>query len=95
MFTTGKTVQTSAIHHEQQNNPEFAKNLREAYGRYLQADWGDTSASDKELNDSAVKNGDDRILAVYNIRTSEGIRKVFIVTEYDRSVTTILFPEEY
>lgn len=95
MFTTGKTVMTSGIAHESQNDPEFAKSIREAYGRYLKCDWGDTSESDKGLNDEAVKNGDDRILASYNVRTGEGTKKVFIVTEWDRSVTTILFPEEY
>jgi hypothetical protein len=43
------------------------------------------------MNDQAVKNGDDRIMGVYP--TDEG--DIWIITEWDRSVTTILFPSEY
>jgi hypothetical protein len=45
---------------------------------------------DKELNDLAVKTGE-RILEAYE--TSKG--KIWIITEWDRSATTILFPNEY
>ena len=43
------------------------------------------------MNDNALRNGNDRILAAYD--TSEG--KVYIITEHDRSATTILFADEY
>jgi hypothetical protein len=46
---------------------------------------------DMQSNDDAVKTGNDRILAAYN--TSEG--KVYIITEWDRSYTTLLFANEY
>ena len=42
------------------------------------------------MNDNALKDGE-RIVAVYNI----GDDKIYIITEWDRSVTTILFPSEY
>ncbi|MDE6020535.1 MAG: hypothetical protein K2H01_06040 [Ruminococcus sp.] len=47
---------------------------------------------DKALNDAAVKNGDERIFAAYIDSTG---RKIWIITEWDRSATTILFPSEY
>lgn len=43
------------------------------------------------MNDDAVKNGDDRIFARYN--NEEG--DIYIITEWNREVTTILFPSEY
>ena len=43
------------------------------------------------MNDDATKNGDDRIFARYN--NEEG--DIYIITEYDRSATTILFTYEY
>ena len=57
----------------------------------MSADWGDMCRSDRELNDSAVKSGNDRILAAYE--TCEG--KIYIITDRDRSYTTILFAADY
>lgn len=45
----------------------------------------------KKMNDSAIKNNDDRILAKYNY----GETAIYIITEWDRSTTTILFVDEY
>lgn len=46
---------------------------------------------DKKKNDKAIASGEDRILASY--KTSEG--QIFIITEWDRSYTTIMFADEY
>ena len=56
------------------------------------ATGGNTCPDDTKMNDEAVKNGDDRILAVYE---DKKYGKIWIITEWDRSVTTILFPSEY
>jgi hypothetical protein len=53
-------------------------------------DWGELCPEDKESNDNAVKHGG-RILSSYIV----GDQKVWIITEADRSVTTILLPSEY
>ena len=60
------------------------------YGKYCKCDWGDTCEEDVRSNNEAVKNGE-RILAAYMY----GDTKIWIITEWDRSATTILFPEEY
>ena len=59
--------------------------------RYMQGDWGNLCESDKQLNDSALKYGD-RIFASY---TDANDRKFWIITEADRSATTVLLPEDY
>jgi len=59
--------------------------------RHLAGDWGDLCVEDKRLNDEAVQDGS-RILSAYS--TSRGA-KVWLITEADRSATTILLPDEY
>lgn len=54
-------------------------------------DWGHLEASDWEANDQALTQGT-RILSVYN---AENGTKFWIITEADRSVTTVLLPEDY
>jgi hypothetical protein len=52
--------------------------------------WGDVCAEDAASNDRAVENGS-RILSEYHV----GSVRFWIITEWDRSVTTILLPSEY
>ncbi len=59
--------------------------------RHAAGDWGEVDAHDQRANNRALKDGT-RILSAY---TLPGGRKVWIITEADRSATTILLPEEY
>ncbi len=65
--------------------------LAEALDRHAHGDWGDCCNEDKAANDQAVDGGD-RIFSVY--RSKAGV-KFWIITEWDRSATTILLPGEY
>ena len=58
--------------------------------RHASGDWGELDPHDRRENWRALKNGW-RILSSYPI----GEQRVWIITEADRSVTTILLPEEY
>lgn len=58
--------------------------------RHQLGDWGDLSDEDKAANDWAVQN-QDSVLSVHRIED----RRIWIVTEGDRSSTTILLAEEY
>lgn len=62
-----------------------------ALQRHEQGDWGVVCDEDKQSNDEALIEGN-RVLSAY-----DSVRKVrfWIITEADRSVTTILLPEEY
>mgnify|MGYP000163561286 CR=1 FL=1 len=59
--------------------------------RHRAGDWGDLCAEDVEANKAALAQGL-RVLSVYHDRSGT---KFWIITEADRSVTTILLPEEY
>lgn len=62
-----------------------------ALSRYIDYDWGEVNKEDKQANDNALKRGE-RVLGVYRDRNGN---KFWIITEADRSVTTILLPEDY
>lgn len=59
--------------------------------RHNSGDWGDVCQDDREANDQALLNGA-RLLSAYR---SQNKVKFWIITEHDRSVTTVLLPEEY
>lgn len=59
--------------------------------RHVTGDWGDLDESNRQENDRSLKDGF-RLLSAY--RSIAGIR-FWIITEADRSVTTILLPEDY
>lgn len=65
--------------------------LMKAVSRHLTGDWGDLDAEDKQANEDALKHGS-RLLSAYH--TASGT-KFWIITEWDRSVTTVLLPSEY
>ena len=91
MKDLGQLVVTSSIDLAIINDSVFNHEIKGSLERYMNHDWGETSEDGVELNNDAVINNDDQILAVYN--TSRG--DIWIITEWDRSVTTILFPSEY
>ena len=58
--------------------------------RHATGDWGELCAFDRRQNEIALRDGH-RVLSSYPV----GERRVWIITEADRSGTTILLPEEY
>lgn len=60
--------------------------------RHLRGDWGCVCDSDKRANDQALKDGT-RLLSAYKLR--DDATRIWIITEADRSATTILLPDEY
>lgn len=58
--------------------------------RHVSGDWGDLDDADKLLNEHALQNGA-RLLSRYDV----GGSVFYVITEHDRSVTTVLLPEDY
>ncbi len=59
--------------------------------RHHCGDWGDLCDEDKQANEEALAEGF-RLLSCYQV--GDG-KRIYIITEHDRSVTTALLPEEY
>ena len=59
--------------------------------RHQCGDWGELCEEDKKSNEDAVQDGS-RILSAYHLST--GV-KIWIITEWDRSATTVLLPSDY
>lgn len=87
-FELGKTLITpgalEALREARQAPHEFLL-------RHVAGDWGELSEDDRRENELSLQNGF-RLLSAYS--TSKG-QKIWIITERDRSATTILLPDEY
>jgi hypothetical protein len=59
--------------------------------RHARGDWGDVPEEDNETNLMALATGE-RLFSAYDV--GGGVR-LYVITVADRSVTTVLFPEEY
>jgi len=62
----------------------------ELLARHATGDWGETCAFDRRQNEIALREGY-RVLSSYDVLAG----RVWVITEADRSITTILLPEEY
>lgn len=86
-FRLGLTVATpGALDLLRANNVEARALLK----RHIVGDWGNVCKDDKRENDWSLAN-DARLLSSYPV----GDGKVWVITESDRSATTILLPEDY
>lgn len=90
-FELGALVVTRAVDIAMKEDRVFTDFVLRSLDRYVQKDWGDTCENDATANDEALSNNDDRLLAVYK----HDNKTIWIITEVDRSATTILFPEDY
>lgn len=94
-FATGQTVMTRGVYDLADMEPEFRDFALLSFARHICGDWGDLDPEDKESNDEALLNGD-RLVSAYEYPDPEHKDwKIWIITEWDRSATTILFPHEY
>jgi len=72
------------------------KTINDLVTRHLMGDWGNICEEDKESNRQAIKEGY-RILSCYDLKQYgyDDVERVYIITEADRSYTTLLFVSEY
>jgi len=87
-FSPGQVVMTAGVDElVRQGRLNPSSYLR----RHLRGDWGDLDDCDRRSNDAALKSGD-RLFSSYQVTPT---LKLWIITEWDRSVTTLLLPSEY
>jgi hypothetical protein len=85
-FVLGQTTMTpnarDSLSHE---------DVMTALARDVQGDWGDVDRHDRAAKDEALLHGE-RLFSVYH---SSATVKFWIITEADRTFTTVLLPEDY
>ena len=86
LFPMGRIVMTNGV-----QATIAADELLTAVFRHAQGDWGDLGEEDRRTNEEALV-FQMRLFSQY--KTSDG-KKFWIITEHDRSCTTILLPNEY
>jgi hypothetical protein len=87
LFALGAIVATPAV---LEHFDKHAINAQEYLDRHIRGDWGDVPAEDADENQRSIERGF-RVLSAYEIAGE----RVWIITEADRSVSTLLFPREY
>jgi hypothetical protein len=87
-FKTGQMVMTAGVNDLVQRG---VLNPVSYLQRHLNGDWGDLCDEDRRANNDALTHGD-RLFSSYQLTPD---LKLWIITEWDRSVTTLLLPEEY
>lgn len=91
VFCVGQVVATRGVAYEMEKDKEFERFVRKSFSRHATGDWGDLCEEDRSYNDYSLTNGG-RLFSSYNYNEDT---KIWIITEWDRGYTTILFPEEY
>ena len=85
-FTLGQIVATPNVLNSIPNDE-----LLNALARHHHGDWGDVCQEDRQANEQALIEGT-RLFSIYRSMTGT---KFWIITEADRSATTVLLPEDY
>ena len=100
-FHLGRLVATRGITSRMQDDT-FAQFVKACILKHATGEWGDLTPDDKQVNEEALTPGEPgRLLSSYNlpqgIAHDDGVggEKIWIITEWDRSVTTVLWPGEY
>ncbi|MDP2035135.1 MAG: hypothetical protein Q8K29_17145 [Polaromonas sp.] len=95
MFALGQTVATPGA---LRLLAKFGVSPVDLLKRHISGDWGDLGLQDRHTNNLALVNGE-RLLSSYALdgekRQDPDGPRVWVITEWDRSVTTILRPEDY
>lgn len=90
-FPLGRTVITpGAIAALGDDNAARSQACSDLIARHAGGDWGECGKHDWKVNEAALVRGQ-RLLSVYTVRG----QRIWIITEADRSATTVLTPEEY
>ena len=91
LFETGQMVWTCGVSGKIAGNAEFAKFVETSLKRHTGGDWGELTEEDKKENEFSME----KHLRLFSAYKKDSLPKIWIITEADRSATTVLFPDEY
>jgi len=90
-FPLGKLLMTRGVNDRIADDLQFSKFALGSLRRHARGDWGAMCQEDKTENNYSL----DKRLRIFSAYEHPILPKIWIITEADRSATTILFPEEY
>ena len=95
-FDLGMVYMTRHVLEAATANPVFTEFIWRCMSRHANGDWGDLCEEDKKANNDALTHGNDQLLSSFTIPLQQPNlpEKLWIITEWDRSCTTVLFPFE-
>ena len=73
---------------------KYGASIPQLLNRHQTGDWQELCKEDRDSNWRAAFGGE-RVLSAFNIGSADQPVKLWIITEWDRSVTTILRPQDY
>lgn len=91
MFKIGKLTATCGVSNAMEQDERFSYDVVDAIRRFITGDWGDIGVKEDAQENAFALENSLRIIGAYP--TVRG--KIWIITEADRSATTVLFPSEY
>lgn len=97
-FLLGSIVTSEGIAFDLNKSKALRPFINNCLSRHIGGDWGNLCEEDKSANDEALKVGD-RIVSKYEvpleIAECIGETAIYIITEWDRSATTVFYTSEY
>jgi hypothetical protein len=87
----GRILLTRGVNDRMAEDELFPRFVWQSLSRHARGDWGDLDEEDKIANQYAL----DKHLRIFSAYEREGLPEIWIITEADRSATTVLFPDEY
>ena len=90
-FPMGQVVLTRSVYKWSAANGDFTFFVQSSLKRHAKGDWGNLPPEDREQNEIALKDGS-RLFSAYQ---HHRLPEIWIITEADRSVTTVLFSDDY
>ena len=93
-FDMGSIIFTANVQNTMNRDEAFEMFVHQALDRFKNGDWGNLDAGDIHYNEQSILYGGSSIFGSYSYPSYPNLI-VWIVTEWDRSKTTIMFPFEY
>ncbi len=96
LFSMGRVLVSSSIKSLMTTDLSFHTFIYTSLMRHEKGDWGEISKDDHDSNSHALTS-EQRLFSVYHCSTPHSFKgdRIYIITEADRSATTVLWPYEY
>lgn len=91
LFELGTLCFTRGVNDLVAEDEKFTEFVMNSLKKHAGGDWGEMSQEDKDTNEQAVKHG----MRIFSAYEKNILPKIWIITEADRSATTVLLPSEY